>query len=245
MAKAKEIKIKKKEEKPESIISIRDITKQYGDSGSPALHSVSFDIAEGEFVSLVGQSGAGKSTLVRLIIAEERPDEGSIKVKDWDVDSIRRRYIPKLRRNVGVVFQDYKLLEKKTAYENIAFAMEVVGSTDEEIEDRVPKMLELVDLREQANHFPSQLSGGEKQRVAIARAMIHEPDILIADEPTGNLDSLNAWEVIQLIMKINELGTTTMMVTHNKDIINAIKKRVVTLEKGRLVKDQKRGKYVL
>ena len=146
---------------------------------------------------------------------------------------------------MGVVFQDFKLLEKKTAYENIAFAMEVCGLSSAEIEDRVPKMLDLVGLSEQIDHFPYQLSGGEKQRVALARAMIHEPDILIADEPTGNLDSLNAWEIIQLIMKINEMGTTAVLVTHNKDIINSIKKRVITLDRGTLIRDQQRGKYVL
>ena len=227
------------------MIKIQNVTKEYPDASHPALDGGSFAVGKGEFASIVGQSGAGKSTLVRLLIAEEKPSEGEIAIDGFSVDSIRKRYIPRLRRAIGVVFQDFKLLEKKTAYENIAFAMEVCGFKNKEIEERVPQMLELVGLTEQADHFPYQLSGGEKQRAAIARAMIHEPDILIADEPTGNLDSLNAWEVIQLIIKINEMGTTSLLVTHNKDIINSIQKRVITLDKGKLIRDQKRGKYVL
>lgn len=228
-----------------SMIKLENVTKQYEGSKRPSVYDVSFGIEPGEFVSLVGQSGAGKSTLVRLLIAEEFPDEGTVKVDSFNVDSIKKSQVPKLRKTVGVVFQDFKLLEKKTAYENVAFAMQVCGLTDKEIKDRVPKMLDLVGLRDEADHFPSQLSGGEKQRVAIARAMIHEPKILIADEPTGNLDSINAWEVIELIMKINQMGTTTLLVTHNKDIINTIKKRVITMDRGKLIRDQKEGKYVL
>lgn len=227
------------------MIKLENVTKQYEGSKRPSVHDVSFGIEESEFVSLVGQSGAGKSTLVRLMIAEEMPDEGIVKVGHFNVDSIKKNQIPNLRKEVGVVFQDFKLLEKKTAYENVAFAMQVCGLTDKEIEKRVPKMLDLVGLKEEADHFPGQLSGGEKQRVAIARAMIHEPKILIADEPTGNLDSINAWEVIELIMKINQMGTTTLLVTHNKDIINTIKKRVITMDRGKIIRDQKEGKYVL
>ncbi len=227
------------------MIKLENVTKQYEGAKRPSVHDVSFEIESGEFVSLVGQSGAGKSTLVRLLIAEEFPDEGTVKVDNFNIDSIKKSQVPKLRKTVGVVFQDFKLLEKKTAYENVAFAMQVCGLTDKEIKSRVPKMLDLVGLKEEADHFPNQLSGGEKQRVAIARAMIHEPKILIADEPTGNLDSINAWEIIELIMKINQMGTTTLLVTHNKDIINTIKKRVITMDKGRLIRDQKEGKYVL
>lgn len=228
------------------MVKLENISKSYLKGKVRALEGVSFSVEEGEFVTIVGQSGAGKSTLVRLLIAEEKPDKGSIIVNNWDVGLIKQRHIPMFRRQIGVVFQDFKLIEHKTAFENVAFAMEVCGKSRGEINDQVPKILDIVNLSKQADQFPSQLSGGEKQRVALARALIHKPKLLIADEPTGNLDSINAWELVQLLMKLNELGTTVIMVSHNKDIVDAVKKRVVTIEGGRLIKSQEgQGKYVL
>ncbi len=227
------------------MLKIENVTKAYAKGNVKALEDVSFDIEEGEFVTIVGQSGAGKSTLVRLLIAEERPDKGRIVVNNWDVSLIKESHIPMFRRQIGVVFQDFKLLEKKTAWENIAFAMEVCGRSRREIKEQVPKILDIVNLSKQADNFPHQLSGGEKQRVAIARALIHKPKLLVADEPTGNLDSLNAWEIVQLLLRINELGTTVVMVSHNREIVNAVKKRVITLDQGKMVRNQDMGKYVL
>ncbi|MFC1721586.1 cell division ATP-binding protein FtsE [Patescibacteria group bacterium] len=227
------------------MIKVEDVSKDYAKKKVVALSDVTFDVEEGEFVTIVGQSGAGKSTLVRLLIAEERPDKGRIIVNNWDVGLIKPRHIPIFRRQIGVVFQDFKLLEKKTTSENVAFAMEVCGRSRREIKEQVPKILDIVNLTKQAEQFPHQLSGGEKQRVAIARALIHKPKLLVADEPTGNLDSLNAWEIVQLLLKINELGTTVLMVSHNREIVNAVKRRVVTLDEGELVRNQNMGKYIL
>ncbi len=210
-----------------------------------ALKDITLDIHKGEFISLVGQSGAGKSTLISLIIGEERADSGRILIDDIDVSQIRRTDIPYLRRKIGVVFQDIKLLPRRTAYENVAFALEVSGENHNHIKKEVPRILELVGLTDKAKAFPNEMSGGEKQRVAIARALSHNPVLLLADEPTGNLDSINAWDIIQVLMKINKAGTTVILATHAKDLVNSVKKRVVTIEKGEIVYDQEKGKYVL
>lgn len=225
------------------MIKFDSVTKTYGNT--TALKDITLEIHKGEFISIVGQSGAGKSTLISLIIGEERPDSGRILIDDIDVAHIRSTDIPYLRRKIGVVFQDIKLLPNRTAYENVAFAMEVSGDSKEVIEKEVPKILELVGLEDKHKNFPNQMSGGERQRVAIARAMAHKPVLLLADEPTGNLDSINAWDIIQLLMKINKTGTTVILATHAKDMVNSVKKRVVTLEKGEVVYDQEKGKYVL
>ncbi len=225
------------------MIKFENITKKYGKHA--ALNNVNLEIHKGEFISLVGQSGAGKSTLLSLVIGEERPDQGRILIDDIDVGRIRRSDIPFLRRKIGVVFQDIKLLPNRTAFENIAFAMEVAGETNHVIKKEVPKILEMVGLEEKAKAFPDEMSGGERQRIAIARSLVHKPVLLLADEPTGNLDSINAWDIIQLLLKINKSGTTVMLATHAKDLVNSIKKRVVTIEKGEIVYDQEKGKYVL
>ncbi len=227
------------------MIKVENISKDYVKKRVNALRGVTFDVEEGEFVTIVGQSGAGKSTLVRLLIADEKPDSGRIIVNNWDVGLIKKKHIPIFRRQIGVVFQDFKLLETKTTAENVAFAMEVCGRSRREIKEQVPKILDIVNLSKRADQFPGELSGGEKQRVAIARALIHKPKLLVADEPTGNLDSLNAWEIVQLLLKINELGTTVLMVSHNREIVNAVKRRVITLDEGQLVRNQDTGKYIL
>ncbi len=220
------------------------ITKRY----SPivlALDEVSFAIEPQEFVSIVGQSGAGKSTLLKLLLAEEKPTSGKVFFESQDVHSLSRGKLPILRRRIGCVFQDFRLLPSKTAYENIAFAMEAAGKTDEEINESVSQVLEVVGLTDKSWHFPHELSGGEKQRVAIARAIVNQPDLIIADEPTGNLDPLNSREIIEVLKKINEIGTTVFMATHNKDVVNALGKRVITIEKGKIIRDDKEGRYVL
>lgn len=226
------------------MIVFDNVTKQYFET-DPALANVTFAVEPGEFVSIVGHSGAGKTTIVKLILAEERPTDGSVFFDDIDVHNLRKSEINKLRRRLGVVFQDYRLLPYKTAFENVAFAMEVSGRTDEEIELDVPYALELVGMLEKAESFPSELSGGEKQRLAIARAIVTQPDVLIADEPTGNLDPVNAYEIVQILKKINDLGTTVFLTTHNKDIINSLGRRVITMERGRIVRDDKRGRYII
>lgn len=210
-----------------------------------ALQDISFTIEPKEFVSLIGQSGAGKTTLLKLLLAEEKPTEGNVFFESINVNDMPRRKLPQLRRRIGVVFQEFRLLSNKTTFENIAFAMEASGRTPEEINRDVPHVLELVDLVEKANHFPHELSGGERQRVAIARAITNQPDVILADEPTGNLDPLNTWEIIRILKKINELGTTIILATHNKSIIDSLGRRVITLEKGRIIRDDKEGRYVL
>lgn len=212
---------------------------------SEALLDVSLTIPTGDFVSVVGQSGAGKSTLLKLLSAEERPTAGKLIIDGWDITLIKRWQIPHLRRQIGVVFQDFKLLQKRTVFENVAFAMEVGGAPTKEIRTTVPHILKLVNLLEKAQEYPRQLSGGEKQRVAIARALAYKPQILLADEPTGNLDALHSWDIVQLLIKINKLGTTVLLATHNDDIVNALKKRVITLNKGKVVADQQGGTYKL
>jgi len=203
------------------------------------------DIDAGEFVSIVGQSGTGKTTLVKLLIAEERPTSGEISVGGWNITNISSRDIPLLRRQIGVIFQDFKLLPQKTVCENVSFALEVAGEKDFRISQVVPRVLEIVGLGHKQDRYPHQLSGGEQQRVAIARSLVHRPKILVADEPTGNLDSINAQEIIEILKKINEFGTTIVLVTHNREVVNQLKKRVVTLHNGRIISDAEKAKYRL
>ena len=220
------------------------VSKIYTDD-SIALAEVSLHIQPKEFVSIVGHSGAGKTTLLKMILAEERPTAGSVFFESVNIQNLKKKEINNLRRRIGTVFQDFRLLPNKTIYENIAFAMEVAGRTDEEIEADVPHVLELVDLSRKAWSFPHELSGGEKQRAAIARAIINQPDIIIADEPTGNLDPINTHEIIQILKKINDLGTTVILTTHNKSVIDSLGKRVITMEQGKIIRDDKEGKYVI
>ena len=220
------------------------VSKVYSPT-SIALEDVSFTIAPNEFISVVGQSGAGKSTLLKLLLAEDRPTSGKVFFESSDIHAVPKEELPEIRRRMGVVFQDYRLLPQKTAYENVAFALEAGGKEDSDIKQDVPQVLELVGLMDKSWHFPHELSGGEKQRVAIARAIVSRPDVVIADEPTGNLDPLNTLEIIRLLEKINDLGTMVILATHDKEIINSLKRRVVTLEKGKLVRDEQRGRYVL
>jgi len=226
------------------MIEFKKISKIYS-LNCKALEDINLTINKQEFISIAGRSGAGKTTLIRLLIREELPSQGQIFWGKQSICHLPNRDIPLWRRKIGMVFQDFKLLPSKTAYENIAFAMEVGGRTNQEIERDVPQLLKLVNLTERAEHFPDQLSGGEKQRVAVARALAHRPEVLIADEPTGNLDTLHTWEIIKLLMKINELGTTVILSTHDREIINGLDKRVVTLEKGKIIKDDEKGRYIL
>lgn len=231
------------------MIKFQNVTKIYpGHSNKKeivALENVSFEIKPKEFVSIVGRSGAGKTTLLKLLIAEEKPTRGRIFFEGQDVHKIKKSQLPQLRRKIGTVFQDYKLLPSKTVWENIAYALEVIGATDEEISRDIPKVLEIVGLIERANNFPAELSGGEKQRAAIARALIHRPKVILADEPTGNLDPYHTLEIIRLLLKINELGTTVVLATHHKEIINILGKRVITLEEGKIIRDEEKGRFIL
>lgn len=226
------------------MISFKNVTKIYPPD-TLALDDVSFEIKEKEFVSIAGRSGAGKTTLLKLILAEEEPTKGRIFFQDEDIQKIKKSHLPNLRRKIGVVFQDYKLLPSKTVYENVAYVLEVIGASDEEIRQRVPEVLEIVGLADKAKNFPAQLSQGERQRATIARAFIHRPDVILADEPTGNLDPYNTSEIIRLLLKINELGTTIILATHNKEIINSLEKRVITLEGGRIIRDEEKGRFIL
>ena len=226
------------------MIYFNNVSKVYN-KDSVALEDVTLTVKEGEFVSIVGHSGAGKTTLVKMILADDSPTSGTVFFESLDVHKLKSEDLTKLRRRIGVVFQDFKLLSNKTAYENIAFAMEAVGKTDEEIASDVPHVLELVDLGNKHSHFPYQMSGGEQQRLSIARAIINQPEIIIADEPTGNLDPVNTYEIVQILKKINDLGTTIILTTHNKGVIDSIKNRVITMEKGKIVRDDKEGKYTI
>ncbi len=219
------------------------VSKLYSDHA--ALADVTFGIESGEFLSIVGHSGAGKTTMLRLLLAEDKPSSGAVFFESTNVHSIKSSQVPAYRRKIGTVFQDFRLLPNKTAYENIAFAMEAAGRTDEEIHSDVPQVLELVDLASKALHFPHEMSGGEKQRVAIARAIVSQPDVLIADEPTGNLDPVNTYDIIQILKKINDMGTTIILTTHNKGIIDSLKRRVITMENGKIIRDDAHGKYIL
>ena len=210
-----------------------------------ALKNVNLHIEAGEFVSIVGQSGSGKTTIIRMLIAETKATTGKVIIGGWDITKIKTHQIPMLRRQIGVVFQDFKLLQKKTVFENVAFALEVAGTPRSRINKVVPQVLKIVDLQDKADRYPQEMSGGEKQRVAIARSLIHRPKILLADEPTGNLDTLNSKDIIDLLLKINDFGTTVVLVTHDKEVVNSLRKRVITLENGEVIQDQEVGKYVL
>lgn len=220
------------------------VTKVYQDN-SVALDGITLTIEPQEFVSIVGHSGAGKTTLLKMLLAEDSPTDGNVFFESLDIHKLPKKEIVGLRRRIGVVFQDFRLLSHKTVFENIAFTMEAAGRTDEEIQSDVPHVLELVDLSPKIWNFPHELSGGEKQRVAIARAIINQPDIIVADEPTGNLDPINTYEIVQILKKINDLGTTVILTTHNKGVIDSIGKRVITMEGGKVVRDDKDGKYVI
>lgn len=226
------------------MIYFNNVSKVYN-KDSIGINEVSFTVTAGEFVAVVGHSGAGKTTLIKMILAEENPSDGTVFFESLDIHKLPAHELTKLRRRIGVVFQDYKLLNNKTAYENIAFAMEAVGKSNEEIISDVPHVLELVDLGNKMSHFPHQLSGGEKQRLAIARAIINQPELIIADEPTGNLDPVSTYEILQIFKKINDLGTTVIMTTHNRGVVEAVGKRVITMEKGKVIRDDKHGKYMI
>ncbi|MDQ5928040.1 MAG: Cell division ATP-binding protein FtsE [Patescibacteria group bacterium] len=226
------------------MILFDNVSKTYLDN-SIALENISFKIAPAEFVSIVGHSGAGKTTLLKLLLAEEYPSEGSVFLGEQNIHTLPKRQISDMRRRIGMIFQDFRLLPQKTAFENIAFAMEAAGRHDDEIESDVPYALDLVGLAGKAWKFPHQMSGGEKQRLAIARAIVNQPDVLVADEPTGNLDPLNTYEVVQILKKINDLGTTVLLTTHNKGVIDSLGKRVITMDHGRIVRDDEDGRYVL
>jgi cell division transport system ATP-binding protein len=226
------------------LIEMIDVTKVYP-NGTVALDKLNLQIQPKEFVSIVGASGAGKTTLIKTLMHEELPTSGSIFIEGVDITGLKASEVPLLRRRTGTVFQDYKLLPQKTVYENVAFSLEVSGERGSDIHRKVPRVLQLVGLLKKSGNFPTALSGGERQRVAIARALVRQPPILIADEPTGNLDPGNAWEIIELLVKINRYGTTVLLTTHNKDIVNALKRRVISISKGRVVLDQARGRYAI
>ncbi len=229
------------------MIIFQNVSKIYNGNGSQmiALEDINFTINPKEFVSLVGKSGAGKSTIIKLLIGEEKASKGRVIFESYDVSRLKHSELPQLRRHIGVIFQDFRLLPNKTAYENVAFALEVAGRLQSDIEEFVPQALEMVGLKDKMSNFPRELSGGEKQRVAIARAMINHPDMIVADEPTGNLDPINTSEIIRLLLKINELGTTVLLATHNKDIVNSLNQRVILMDSGKIIRDEQQGKYVL
>lgn len=226
------------------MIRFQDVSKSYA-KGLKTLNKINLHIAPGEFVSIVGQSGTGKTTLVKTMIGEEKIDQGRIIIGGWDITNIGQRETPVLRRQVGVIFQDFKLLPKKTLYENAAFAMQVCGGHYKKIRKIVPHVMKIVGLESKLDRYPQEVSGGEQQRTAIARALVHRPKILLADEPTGNLDSLNANEIIDLLLRINRFGTTVILVTHNREIVNSLKRRVITIDNGSIISDQVIGKYIL
>ncbi|MFA6445624.1 MAG: cell division ATP-binding protein FtsE [Candidatus Paceibacterota bacterium] len=224
------------------MIYFEKVSKIYDDS-SVGLDEVTFSIQPKEFVSIVGHSGAGKTTLIKMLLAEEKPTKGVVFFESVDIHKARRKDVNTMRRRIGAVFQDFRLLPNKTAYENVAFAMEAAGRTDKEIASDVPYVLDLVGLKHKMHAFPNQLSGGEKQRVAIARAIVNQPDVILADEPTGNLDPLNTYDIVQILKKINDLGTTVVLTTHNKGVIDSLGKRVITMENGKIIRDDKTGRY--
>lgn len=226
------------------MIKINSLSKTYNGNVT-ALDNISFHIKSGEFVSLVGQSGAGKTTLVKLLIGEELPSRGKIEIGGWDISRLNNSEVPFLRRQVATIFQDYKLLPKKSLLENVEFALQVCGKPRKKIKSIAPQVMRIVGLESLMDRYPGEVSGGERQRTAIARALVYQPKVLLADEPTGNLDSINAKEIIDLLLKINSFGTTVVLVTHNRDIVNKLRRRVLTLHEGRLVSDQAVGKYII
>ena len=225
------------------MIEMRNVTKVYESSNTLALDDVDLYIGEGEFVFLVGPSGSGKTTIMKLITGEVRPSSGEVYVNNFDMSNIKRRKLPKVRRTLGVIFQDYRLIENMTVYDNVAFVMRVVGASAREIRKRVPYVLELVGLEGREKRLPSELSGGEQQRVAIARALANNPRMIVADEPTGNLDPVRSLELMLLFEKINEMGTTILVVTHEKELVNAFAKRVITIDGGKVVSDDDKGYF--
>ncbi len=226
------------------MITLENVSKSYTNDGMPALNNVSLHIDRGEFVFIVGDSGSGKSTMIKLLLRELTPTSGRIIVNNFDLSKLKRRKIPKYRRNIGVVFQDFRLLKDRNVYENVAFAQRVIERPTKEIKKNVPAMLSLVGLPEKYRSKTKELSGGEQQRVALARALVNNPPILLADEPTGNLDPRNSWEIMKLLEEINRRGTTVLVVTHNREIVNAMRKRVITVKKGIIVSDEEKGEYI-
>ena len=226
------------------VIEFKEVSKKYSTTVE-AVHDVSFNVSIGEFISIVGPSGAGKSTLIKLLTCEERPTSGKILVAGRNIAELKSKELPFFRRKVGVIFQDFKLLPRKTVYENIAFALEVCDATNSEIKDKVPKIIDLVGLTSRAFAFTEELSGGEKQRVSIARALVHNPKLLIADEPTGNLDPVSTWEIIELLFKINKQGTIVLLATHDKEVVDTLQRRVISMKDGKVVSDHLKGKYTL
>ncbi len=224
------------------MIKLEHVSKSYS-AGTPALNDVNLEIADGEFVFIVGDSGSGKSTLIRLLLKELEPSEGRVMINGKVLGKIKHKQLPKFRRKIGVVFQDFRLLKDRNVFDNVAFAQKVVGEPNSRIKKQVPLMLSMVGLAAKYRSYPKQLSGGEQQRVAIARALVNDPDILLADEPTGNLDNNNAWEIMKLLEEINSRGTTVVVVTHNLEIVKVMKKRVITIKKGTIVSDSKQGDY--
>jgi len=230
------------------MIKFNNITKIYNSRSAGnivALDGISFGVEQGEFVSVVGRSGAGKTTLFRLMLVEERPTTGSILYNDQNIYKLKHGSLNCLRRDIGAVFQDYKLLSGMTVRDNIGYVMKVIGASDAEIKRDVPKILEIVELTSRETNYPAELSGGERQRVAIARALVHRPQVVLADEPTGNLDPYHTLDILKLLLKINEMGTTVLLATHNREIVNKLKKRVVTLEKGKVVRDEQNGRFAI
>lgn len=226
-----------------SLVYFKNVSKDY--NGASILDNVTFSVETGEFVSLVGRSGVGKTTLLKMLIREELPTKGKIYFNDKEVNKLKPQEVSFLRRKIGVVFQDFKLLTNKTAFENVAFAMEVAGYPEEAVKKDVPEVLKLVNLQNRADHFPYQMSAGEKQRTVIARALIQRPELILADEPTGNLDPINSWDIIKLLVKINELGTAVMLASHDKEIVNTLGKRVISLEDGKVIRDEEEGRYLI
>lgn len=226
------------------MIRFENVTKIYPED-FVALDQINLFIEKGEFVSIVGQTGSGKSTLLKMIYAEEQPTSGRVYFNEQAIDEIKKKHLPYFRRNIGTIFQDFKLLPQRTVFENVAYALEVTGEPTEAISEKVPSILDIVGLSDKMEKYPRQLSGGEQQKVSIARALIHRPLVIIADEPTGNLDPITSWDIVQLLLKINELGTMVLLATHNKGIVDKINKRVIGLDRGRIIHDHEKGKYMI
>lgn len=226
------------------MIRFENVTKIY-QPDTVVLENISFEVKEGEFVSIIGKSGAGKTTLIRLVLGLEAPTYGNVFFKGKNISKIEGSEIQEVRRKIGCIYQDYKLLGTKTVYENVAYVMEVEGMANEEIVSKVPKVLEAIGLKEKINNFPRELSGGEQQRLAVARALVNHPDVIMADEPTGNLDPYNTYEVISLLEKINKAGKTVVLLTHNREIVNKLGKRVITIENGKMIRDEAKGKFII